>query len=287
VAALCLAAFVVAYLPISNLFSLNATIAEHWLYVPSAFLFLAVALALHEALHTRSAALSRGVIAVGACWVVLLGLRTFLRQEDWRDQRTFIERTIAAGGNSARMLMNLGNVEFTAGHQDAAVALYREALRRTPDQPVIWLGYASILLRAHDFRGAHEALERAEKSPLLAADCLVLRASLESAETNRDPGDLLRKAVAAAPENWGVRKRYIEYLHERSNPQETLHELHDFLQQHPFRAESWRMLAALLEEQHQPALAAEAWREAALRDVRDEESRVALQRLASSPNYGH
>ena len=47
-------------------------------------------------------------------------------------------------------------------------------------------------------------------------------------------------------------------------------ELHGFLERHPFRAESWRLLATLLEQQHQPALALQAWREAALRDVRDD-----------------
>jgi len=55
--------------------------------------------------------------------------------------------------------------------------------------------------------------------------------------------------------------------------------LSQFLQWHPFRAESWRLLGKMLEEQHQPALALQAWREAALRDVRDEESRAALERL--------
>jgi tetratricopeptide (TPR) repeat protein len=279
VAALCLAAFVIAYLPISNLFPLNATIAEHWLYVPSAFLLMATAISFHQALPQPGA---RSLVAVVACWAVLLGVRTVLRQADWRDQRTFVERTIAAGGNSARMLMNLGNVEFATGHQDAALALYREALRRTPDQPIIWLGYASILVRARDFPHAHEALERAETSPLLTADCLVLRATLENAESGTDPGELLRKAVTAAPENWGIRKRYIEYLHERGQQQEALRELHDFLQRHPFRAESWRMLATLLEEQHQSALATEAWREAAVRDVRDKDSRAALERLSSA-----
>ncbi|MEI9894482.1 MAG: tetratricopeptide repeat protein [Chthoniobacter sp.] len=192
-AALCLAAFIVAYLPISNLLPLNATIAEHWLYVPGAFLLLAVALTLQQVFRRRA------VILVVGGWALFLGARTFLRQADWRDQRTFIESTIAAGGSSARMWMNLGNVEFAAGHQDAALADYREALRRTPDQPVIWLGYASILLHGRDFQGAREALGHAETSPLLAADCLTLRATLESAESGRDPGDSLRQAVAKAP----------------------------------------------------------------------------------------
>lgn len=274
-AALCLAAFVVAYLPISNLFPLNATIAEHWLYVPSAFLFLAVILTMHCTVarvnRPFSTLLPPCLAIISVSWIALLSLRTFLRQQDWHDQRTFIERTIAAGGNSARMLMNLGNVEFAAGHQDAALALYREALQRAPDQPIIWLGYASILLRAHDFSHAREALGHAETSPLLVADCLSLRASLENAESGQDPGALLRQAVVAAPDNWGIRKRYVEYLRERHELSEASRELGAFLRQHDFRADSWRMLAALLEEQHQPAVAAEAWREAAQRDVRDVE----------------
>lgn len=280
--ALCLAAFIVAYLPISNLFSLNATIAEHWLYVPSAFLFLAVALTL--AVHWEpltTSRLSRGALAgLAAGWVSFLVFIGFARQGDWHDQRAFIISTMAMGGESPRMLMNLGNVEFAEGHQAAALALYREALRRSPDLPMIWLGYASILLRAQDFAGARQALDKAETSPLLAPDCLVLRATLENVESGVNPGELLRKAVALAPDNWGIRKRYITYLREAHLPREALDELRGFLQRHPFRAESWRLLATLLEEQHQPVLAMQAWQEAALRDVRDGESRAALQRLA-------
>ena len=216
---------------------------------------------------------------IAAAWVGLLFYVGFTRQADWRDQRTFITSTMAAGGESARMLMNLGNVEFGAGHQEAALGLYREALRRTPDQPIIWLGYASILLRAQDFAGASKALDKAETSPLLTADCLVLRATLESVESGANPQERLEKAVALAPDNWGIRKRYIEYLREVYMQKEVLAELRNFLQRHPFRAESWRLLAKVLEEQHQPELAAQAWYEAAERDVRDEESRAALQRL--------
>ena len=279
--ALCLAAFTLTYLPISNLLPLNATIAEHWLYVPGAFLFLAAALTAHAAFRGRkiSPFVTACLTGIGLGWVGLLGVRTFVRQADWQDQRTFVESTIAAGGNSPRMFMNLANVEFADGHQDAALALYREALRRAPDQPIIWLGFASVLLRARDFPGAHEALGHAEKSAFLAAECAQLQSALDLAESGRDPGDEIRKALALAAENWDMRKRYLEYLHGRGESQEALHELHDFVEQHPFRAESWRMLAKLLEELHQPAIAAEAWREAALRDVRDEESRAALQRL--------
>ena len=336
-AAFCLAAFAVAYVPISNAFPLNATIAEHWLYVPNAFLFLAVALSLlagtgcGEKLEIRnpnraerdslpqaaplvgaapegagkSETNSKGVnsekdfdveagsfglalsnhwnlfrisifgfrifpllVGVGVAWFLLLCARTFLRQEDWRDQRTFVERTITAGGDSARMLMNLANVESNAGQDARAVALYREALRRSPDQPIIWLGFANILARAGDVPGAREALGHATASPLLHADCLQLQASLAHADGNGNPRELLHEAVASAPGNWPLRKRYVEALEKSGAVIEARNELGAFLREYPFRAESWKVFGRLLEETGEPSRAQTAYAEASALDVR-------------------
>ncbi len=286
VAAVCLGAFVIAYVPISNAFPLNATVAEHWLYVPSAFLFLAAAitvLALAESERGKilcaSGPLRLALTAVFAAWVILLGARTFVRQDDWRDQRTFIERTIAAGGDSARMLMNLGNVELSAGQPERAVALYREALRRTPEQPIIWLGFANVLMRVKDLPGARQAVEHAETSPLLRADCLTLRAALDQIEHATDPLPTLRAAVEAAPENWPIRKRYVEALADAGDLTGAARELSSFVQKQSFRAESWKLGGRLLERMNQTWQAAVAYRQASLRDVRDEEVKAAAWRL--------
>ena len=93
-----LAAAAVAYLPISNLFTLNATVAEHWLYVPSAFLFAAAA----QSLFVAPQWLRRSAIALISVWTLWLGVRTWQRQGDWVDQRTFLTRTIEAGGDKER-----------------------------------------------------------------------------------------------------------------------------------------------------------------------------------------
>jgi cytochrome c-type biogenesis protein CcmH/NrfG len=283
IAGLCLAAFAVAYIPISNALPLNATIAEHWLYVPSAFLFLAAALTLLSlgeserwASLRASAPLRLGLTGVFLAWVVLLGARTFLRQADWRDQRTFIERTISAGGDSARMLMNLANVESNAGQNDRAIALYREALRRSPEQPIIWLGYASILIRAGEVSAVGEALSHAESSPFLRPECLQLRGTLALAlhvdYSQLDPRAFLREAVAAAPANWPIRKRYVETLAAAGDFAGAQRELGAFLERQSFRAEAWKLLAQLLERSNEPERAKIAYAEAARRDVRDEES---------------
>ncbi len=283
---LALGAGLIAYLPVSNLFSLNATVAEHWLYVPSAFLFLAVGLSLSRTFEGEATAQrSRAAVACGAAlalWMAVLGARTFLRQADWRDQRTFIERTIADGGDSPRMHMNLANVEFAAGHADLALGHYREALRRAPEQAMIWLGSANVLLHTRDFDGARAALAQAEKSPLLTAECFRTRAALEHLETGRDSGSLLRDALEAAPKNWPVRKQFVEYLIDRGSKEEAMKELRDVIQSGGFRGETWTLMARLLESISRPDLALHAYRQAADRDVYDEETRTRIRQLTAA-----
>ena len=304
VGAFCLGAFALAYLPISNLFSLNATLAEHWLYVPSAFLLLAAAatiIAWKGTAEARRRGAGEGSVAgelpsplrtfaplrfiltgILIAWALALGARTFLRQEDWRDQRTFIERTITAGGASPRMLMNLANVESGARQPDKAVALYREALRQSPDQPIIWLGYANVLARNRDFAGARAALAHTEGSPLLAVETGQLRALLDELELGKDRGGALRQAIQHAPKSWSARKAYVEYLNERGDPAPAIAELRSFLEAHPFRADSWRMLGARLEAVGRIDLARSAYQEALQRDVRDEASRAYLRQIAGT-----
>lgn len=285
-AAFSLAAFVVAYVPISNAFSLNATVAEHWLYVPLAFLLLAVAQTLRGfggRENGRSFPLPRplriALTGLLAAWAIGFGVRTFLRQADWRDQRTFLERNLAGGGDSPRMLMNLANVELAAGNSARALELYREAARRAPDQPIIALGLATVLMRSRDFAGARQALERAETSPLLRAECLQLRAALDHLELGKDTGDLLRQAAEIAPANWPHRRRYLAHLVERGEVAAARHNLVGFLEKYPFRAESWRLLGQYCEAMNAPAPAKIAYAEAVQRDVRDEASRIRLAAL--------
>ncbi len=141
----------VAYLPICGLFSLNASVAEHWLYVPGAFLLLAALLSAARIPLSRPAGYFHSCI-----WAGFLGVRTFLRNPDWHDQRTFLERTIADGGDSARMLINLGDLELTEGHARLAIADFQNALTLSPDQPFGLIGLGSAYLHEKQYELARE-----------------------------------------------------------------------------------------------------------------------------------
>lgn len=123
--------FFTAYLPISNIVQLNATVAEHWLYLPSvgALIFLA-------GCAIEISARWRPIIHCAAAVAVLaLSARSFVRSGDWANEETFYKRTLAAGGKSARVTVNLAQIYGRRGDFAAAEKLLREILRTNPDYP--------------------------------------------------------------------------------------------------------------------------------------------------------
>ena len=276
-AALALLCAAIAYLPISNLFSLNATVAEHWLYVPSAFLFIAVAVTFREIAVPRIALR----VVLGA-WTVWLGVRTWERQADWLDEQTFFRHTIADGGDSARMHVNLGRSEAAQGRDEAALEEFREALKRDPKQPIAMLGFAAESIRLRDFPGARAALDRAAHFPQVTAEVAQLRGALEFIEHKTDATPAMKAAADAAPWNWTFRKRYLSALDQTGHPDVAARELRAFLQQQPFRGDSWKMLGDLLSRTHQREAAAGAFDEAMRLDVHDAEARERARILAET-----
>ena len=264
----CLVLAAISYLPVSDLFALNASVAEHWLYLPSAFLFLAAAVHIGtlETTRWRRSTITVAVI-VFAIWMAFLGARTFVRTFDWKDQRTFLERTIAAGGDSARMLINLGELELSEGKlQDAAVHLHA-ALEKQPDQPFALIDLAAVALKENDFKLARQILTRASGMEVVAAQAHELLAVLEFRENKRV--DLLRFRLAArtGPPNWSIEKRYIRALDETGATDRAIAELKMVLATEWYRAESWQLLGQLFAKAGRPNEAAMALARARAYDI--------------------
>ncbi|MEY2542327.1 MAG: protein O-mannosyl-transferase [Verrucomicrobiota bacterium] len=246
----CLTLFLLTYLPISGLVALNATVAEHWLYLPSAFLFLAAALEIAMLLQAgrrwARSTTTIGISVLFGLWLAFLGVRTFLRTFDWKDEHTFFERTIAHGGDSARMLINLGGLELTEGKlEDAAVHLHA-ALQKKPDQPFAIINLAAVALKENDLKLAHELLGRAAKMDAVEAQAHDLLAVLEHKETGRANVLRMRLAARTGPSNWSIEKRYVMLLDQTGAHVEAIKELQNCLTKEWYRAESWQLLGQLL-----------------------------------------
>lgn len=252
-----LVAFAIAYLPTSNLLTLNASAAEHWLYIPLAFLLAAAALSLKN----------RWILPLALLWAVSLGGRTFLRTFDWKDERTFLEKTIRAGGASSRMYVQLGNLESSQGNHVAAIQHIEKALLIAPEQPMALLAMANAQLRNGDYAAARRFLDKTAAFPWLRSKGLETLSVLEYRKSGQVRPELLAEAVALEPNFWPLRKRYLQLLDQCGRTTEALKNLGEFLNAAPYRAEAWVLLGQLLEKADQPQAAARAWEQAEAYDL--------------------
>lgn len=257
------------YLPVSGLIALNAPVAEHWIYIPTAFLFLTIAVTMialleNGRLHPR---LWRGLSVALACWTGFLAVRTCLRTFDWKDQRTFLEDTIAAGGDSPRMLINLGGLELSEGHLERAKALLDKALILEPDQPLAVINLAVVALRQNDFKTARVLASRATQMPWVDAQAYELMAVLDNKEKGKVDPLRLRLAARTGAPNWNIEKRYVRFMAETGANDAAIRELQTCLQTQWYRAESWQLLEQLLTKVGMANEAAIAHAQAAAYDV--------------------
>src|SRR6266513_4064965 len=234
----------VSYLPVCGLFSLNANIAEHWIYVPLAFILLAVPLQVALIVRPRAAFLS--VIALATLWIAFLGLRTFYRAQDWQDQRTFFGRTIGAGGDSARMLINLGALELSDGHLEQADMLFQRALSKNPEQPFALLNLGAVALKRNDLSTARGFLERAQKNPVSLAQAEEMLAMVEQKEKGQVNLSRLRMASRTNPPSWPIMRRYLAALAVTGQTEKAVAELQAVLKTEWYRPESWQLLSDYL-----------------------------------------
>jgi tetratricopeptide (TPR) repeat protein len=235
----------VSYLPVCGLFSLNANIAEHWIYVPLAFFLLALVLQIAELVPGYRANF-RMAVAIAGLWIIFLGARTFVRARDWSDPRTFFTRTIAAGGDSARMLINLGGLELSEGHLDQADTLLHRALAKNPEQPFALLNLAAVALKRGDLKTARSFLERAQKNPVSLAQAEEMLAMVEQKEKGRINLLRLRLASRTDPPSWSIMRRYLAGLAVSGQMPKAVAELQVVLTTEWYRAESWQLLSEYL-----------------------------------------
>lgn len=261
----------IAYLPVSGLIPLNATCAEHWLYVPSAFLALAGGAVWHGSTRAWGHSAHRLVLSLLTVWLLFLCGRTWLRNADWRDQATFVLQTIGTADSTARMRMNLASMEFRQGRRTFAIALQRSVIDQHPHLVAGRLSLAAMLLAAGRTAEAGVELSHVGDVAWLRAGQLELRASLAAAQG--DPAraeEFLRDGLVQAPRSWALQRQLTRLLVATDRSAMAATELAEWMQNQggSFRAESWVLLAESAAAVGDRELAEHAMREAHVRDVR-------------------
>ncbi|MBN3038605.1 MAG: tetratricopeptide repeat protein [Candidatus Omnitrophica bacterium] len=122
--------FLITLLAQSNLYPLNAYMAEHWLYMPLMGMCLIAARFLSWSVEVKRQKRAGCVFAV--ILICFYSCLTFAQNSYWQDPLTFYKRTLKYVPDSAGAHNNLGLLYFGRGEHEKAIEQYKEALRLQP-----------------------------------------------------------------------------------------------------------------------------------------------------------
>jgi protein O-mannosyl-transferase len=263
--------FVIAFLPISNLIQLNATVAEHWLYLPSiGFLLFAAGWVLELPVSFR-----RFVPAVVMVAVLALGARSIVRSADWMSPETFYRHSLAAGAAKPRMALNLGLILVAKGDYEKAETLLRRVVKIYPDYPIATNALAHALFR-------QGKLDEARKYFLAANECAERTrqeyprtwiAALNIAHMHYREHDMaaatatMDKARADYPGTWELISYESELLRESKGATAALPIVQQFVEDNWWHANALIALGKLYSEEGSAPQAEAAFRHASRLDI--------------------
>jgi len=268
--------FFVSYLPISNIVELNATVAEHWLYLPSVgFLTFAAGCAIDLPLKYRKAA-----IALGCCCVVGFGIRSAMRSTDWMTAEIFYRRTLAAGGMTARIGVNLAQIYANRGEFAKAESIYRRVLAMVPDYPIARTNLAEILYRQGKKTEAKAILVSTTSAtvttrkeyPRTWIAALNLAHIHHDAKNDTQALAILESARVTYPHTWEIISFEAEILRLTKGPHAALDLVLNFARENWWHHGASIALGRLYFESGNLEQAAAAFQQASLLDVHDVEA---------------
>jgi protein O-mannosyl-transferase len=280
--------FFAAYLPISNIVQLNATVAEHWLYLPSvgALVFL---VGCFIDLPPRAFQLAGPLVALA---VTVLAIRSTIRSSDWRDDQTLFSRTVAAGGYSARVMVNLAQCYADRAQYPKAEEIYRRIVQLNPHYTVAWNNLGCVLshegkiteAEAIFSRSSQEALAFSRGAPhnwLSAWNYAHLR---HAAHDDASAIASLERARVDYPETWEVISSESELLRDTKGSSAALILVRDFAERNWWHYGARLAEGRLFAEANDVVHAEASLRAAATLDVHGVEGLNLLSRIYLGQN---
>lgn len=149
--------FLVALLPVAQIVPYREVVSEHNAYLALAGLSLAVGHAVAVGARSRP----RLVAAVAAGALLLLGLRSRARSEDWRDNTTLWRATLQTAPRSVRAQYNLGVSLLADGDLLGARDALAQSVALAPSDSDGLLMLATVSGRLGEFDRAYELAARA------------------------------------------------------------------------------------------------------------------------------
>lgn len=191
--------FWIAWIPVSGLFPLLATMAEHWLYLPLPGLFLAAGMFM----KTKRATIL-GIVALG-----LFSVTTYLQNFYWSDPVSFSKTTLRYVPGSYRAEYTLGLYYGSIGEKARAAGHYERAFTLHPGYTEAYYNLANLLASVHEDEEAIKYyLKAIEAGPSYAAAYNNL-ANVYSRKGEKDKAvEYYKKCLELEPKNAAALKNF-------------------------------------------------------------------------------
>ncbi len=282
--------FILAFLPTSNLFPLNATVAEHWLYLPSVgFIIFLAGVALDFPARLRATA----TVFSGLLVLAFTALSAH-RSSDWVDAETFFRRTFAAGATNSRIGVNLAVIYAERGEHAKAEAILRKVLQVAPGNSLARSNLALALAQQGKTEEAKTLFETASKArpgeqnahPTTWDAALHLANVLHAEKDTAQALSLLQQARRDFPNTWQLVNLEAALLHESGGTAAALPLVQDFVERNWWHAGANFALGQLFAEQGEKQKAEAAFSRAAWLDFHETSALNSLAALqADAGNF--
>jgi Flp pilus assembly protein TadD len=199
-AVLCVVAFAILFLPVSNVVMPIGTImAERLLYLPSAALCLLAGWLFDAYARRIRRALQASVLAASTL-VALHVIAAASHTAVWHSDETLFAATVEASPRSAKARVNYATVLLERGQSGPAEQMLADAVAIAPVYPEAHNLLGTQYLTRGDLAGAEKAFRTAVRdAPDYAPAIANLGIALRRLDRSAEATDLLRRAIALDP----------------------------------------------------------------------------------------
>ena len=217
-----IAYFLITYVPISNIYPLNAAFAEHWIYIPSAGLYILLAWAITKVYENKKA-LGRLLIVLLAIAVIANSYLTMKQNEIWGDAEKFYRGILKHSPGRPWIYTNLGTYYISKNEIDKSIEILKEGLEINPGHTGLYENLSNAYLSKEWY---DQAIEVCDKGLTIDNNSPVLRNNLGVAYYRKGQYDNAiteyKKAISINPYKigayvnlgaiYGMRKQYDEAI---------------------------------------------------------------------------
>lgn len=134
--------FLIALLPVSNIYPINAYMAEHWLYLPSLGFFLILASGLSSLYKIKKYRIVS--ILIIAALAASYSYLTVRQNNYWREPISFYKRTLEYAPDSQQIYNNLGRAYNDLGRTQDAIEAFNKSIDLDHSYFKVYYGVGNI-----------------------------------------------------------------------------------------------------------------------------------------------